>query len=197
MEENTPTIPTVNDVIDFINTKLVVKKHQYYGKAESEVEYIIAKQLREEYDATNVHRQHSVGGFFGLKCDLDLFDSKCCGIELKLAKQISGNSSAYERLIGQAVYYSKSQEFIQIDTTNILFICGGAFDGLDKIIGARIGKKSMGFNADISDTNDLKIGDLFRQILPEDLIKFGLIPEFIGRTPISVALDMLDEEALV
>ncbi|MBR4328058.1 MAG: hypothetical protein IKP73_21275 [Bacteroidales bacterium] len=107
MEENKPTIPTVNDVIDFINTKLVVKKHQYYGKAESEVEYIIAKQLREEYDATNVHRQHSVGGFFGLKCDLDLFDSKCCGIELKLAKQISGNSSAYERLIGQAVYYSK------------------------------------------------------------------------------------------
>ena len=89
------------------------------------------------------------------------------------------------------------QEFIQIDTTNILFICGGALDGLDKIIGARIGKKSMGFNADISDTNDLKIGDLFRQILPEDLIKFGLIPEFIGRTPISVALDMLDEEALV
>lgn len=89
------------------------------------------------------------------------------------------------------------QEFIQIDTTNILFICGGAFDGLDKIIGARIGKKSMGFNADISDTADLRIGDLFRQILPEDLIKFGLIPEFIGRTPISVALDMLDEEALV
>lgn len=107
MEGNTPTIPTVNDVIDFINTKLVVKKHQYYGKAESEVEYVIAKQLRDEYDATNVHRQYSVGGFLGLKCDLDLFDSKCCGIELKLAKQISGNSSAYERLIGQAVYYSK------------------------------------------------------------------------------------------
>ena len=89
------------------------------------------------------------------------------------------------------------QEFIQIDTTNILFICGGAFDGLDKIIGARIGKKSMGFNADISDTADLRIGDLFRQILPEDLIKFGLIPEFVGRVPINVSLEGLKREDMV
>ncbi len=89
------------------------------------------------------------------------------------------------------------QEFIQIDTTNILFICGGAFDGLEKIVEGRIGKKSMGFNAEIDDPMQRDIGDLFRQVLPEDLIKFGLIPEFIGRTPVSVALDMLDEKALI
>jgi ATP-dependent Clp protease ATP-binding subunit ClpX (EC 3.4.21.92) len=89
------------------------------------------------------------------------------------------------------------QEFIQIDTTNILFICGGAFDGLDKIIEARIGQKSMGFNAQISEKDKKNIGDLFRQVMPQDLIKFGLIPEFVGRLPICVALDALDEEALV
>ena len=89
------------------------------------------------------------------------------------------------------------QDFIQIDTTNILFICGGAFDGLEKIVESRIGKKSMGFNAEIEDVTKRDIGDLFRKVLPEDLIKFGLIPEFIGRTPINVALDMLDEQALI
>jgi len=88
------------------------------------------------------------------------------------------------------------QEFIQIDTTNILFICGGAFDGLDKIIASRIGKKAMGFNADIEDTAKKDIGELFKQVQPEDLIKFGLIPEFIGRTPITAALDSLNEQAL-
>jgi len=89
------------------------------------------------------------------------------------------------------------QEFIQIDTTNILFICGGAFDGLEKIIEARIGQKSMGFNAQIVEKEKKNIGELFRQVMPQDLIKFGLIPEFVGRLPICVALDALDEEALV
>ncbi|HPU63376.1 MAG TPA: ATP-dependent Clp protease ATP-binding subunit ClpX [Mobilitalea sp.] len=89
------------------------------------------------------------------------------------------------------------QEFIQIDTTNILFICGGAFDGLEKIIEARIGQKSIGFNAQISEKNKKNIGELFRQVMPQDLIKFGLIPEFVGRLPICVALDALDEAALV
>ncbi|MCR5686223.1 MAG: ATP-dependent Clp protease ATP-binding subunit ClpX [Lachnospiraceae bacterium] len=89
------------------------------------------------------------------------------------------------------------QEFIQIDTTNILFICGGAFDGLDKIIAARIGKKAMGFNAELGDTNKQDIGELFRQVQTEDLIKFGIIPEFIGRTPITAALDQLNEQALI
>lgn len=89
------------------------------------------------------------------------------------------------------------QEFIQIDTTNILFICGGAFDGLEKIIEARIGQKSIGFNAQIHEKNKTNVGELFRQVMPQDLIKFGLIPEFVGRVPVTVALDMLDEEALV
>ncbi len=89
------------------------------------------------------------------------------------------------------------QEFIQIDTTNILFICGGAFDGLEKIIEARTGQKSIGFNAEISKGQNLNIGDLLRQVLPQDLVKFGMIPEFVGRVPINVALDLLDESALV
>jgi ATP-dependent Clp protease ATP-binding subunit ClpX len=89
------------------------------------------------------------------------------------------------------------QEFIQIDTTNILFICGGAFDGLEKIVESRIGKKSIGFNAQISDKNKANIGELFRQVMPQDLIKFGLIPEFVGRVPVSVALDAHDEAALM
>ncbi len=89
------------------------------------------------------------------------------------------------------------QEFIQIDTTNILFICGGAFDGLEKLIEARIGQKSIGFNAQIIDKHKTNVGQLFKQVMPQDLIKFGLIPEFVGRVPVTVALDMLDEEALI
>ncbi len=89
------------------------------------------------------------------------------------------------------------QEFLQINTTNILFICGGAFDGLEKIVEARTGHKSMGFNAEIGDGMELRIGDMFRQVMPQDLVRFGLIPEFIGRVPVTVALDILDEEALV
>lgn len=88
------------------------------------------------------------------------------------------------------------QEFIQIDTTNILFICGGAFDGLDKIIESRIGQKSIGFNAFISEKDKNNIGELFRQVMPQDLVKYGIIPEFVGRVPVSVALDALDEETL-
>lgn len=89
------------------------------------------------------------------------------------------------------------QEFIQIDTTNILFICGGAFDGLEKIIEARIGKNSIGFNAETEVKEKKNIGELFKQVLPEDFVKYGLIPEFIGRVPMCVGLDMLDEDALM
>ena len=89
------------------------------------------------------------------------------------------------------------QEFIQIDTTNILFICGGAFDGLEKIIESRIGKKSIGFNAEIASKDKKQVGELFKQVMPQDFVKFGLIPEFVGRVPISVGLDLLDEDALV
>ena len=89
------------------------------------------------------------------------------------------------------------QEFIQIDTTNILFICGGAFDGIDKTIENRVGKKALGFGADVRGESEKDIGAILRQIRPEDLLKFGLIPEFVGRLPIIVTLDKLDEDALV
>ena len=89
------------------------------------------------------------------------------------------------------------QEFIQIDTSNILFICGGAFDGLEKIIENRTGQKTIGFGADIKPKEEKQIGELLRQVMPEDLLKYGLIPEFIGRLPIVVALDALDKQALV
>ena len=89
------------------------------------------------------------------------------------------------------------QEFIQLDTTNILFICGGAFEGIDKIIQNRIGKKGIGFGAELKPKREQKIGEILRHIMPEDLLKYGLIPEFVGRLPIIVTLDALDEEALI
>lgn len=89
------------------------------------------------------------------------------------------------------------QEFIQLDTTNILFICGGAFDGLEKIIENRVGKKTMGFGAEIQSKQEKPIGELLRQVMPEDLLKYGMIPEFIGRLPVVVSLDALDETALI
>lgn len=89
------------------------------------------------------------------------------------------------------------QEFIQIDTTNILFICGGAFDGLEKIIENRTARKSMGFEAEIISKENKKIGEILSKVMPEDLLKFGLIPEFIGRLPIVVTLDSLDRDALI
>jgi ATP-dependent Clp protease ATP-binding subunit ClpX len=89
------------------------------------------------------------------------------------------------------------QEFIQIDTTNILFICGGAFDGIEKLIQNRIGKKSIGFGAQIPTGNKLEVGETLKHILPEDLLKFGLIPEFVGRVPVIVTLESLDHSALI
>ena len=89
------------------------------------------------------------------------------------------------------------QEFLQIDTSNILFICGGAFEGIDKIIQNRIGEKVMGFGADIRSQKELMIGDLLSRIQPQDLLRYGLIPEFVGRVPIIVTLEQLDREALI
>lgn len=89
------------------------------------------------------------------------------------------------------------QELLQINTTNILFICGGAFEGLEKIIETRMDQKSIGFNADIANKREDNIGELLRQALPQDFVKFGLIPEFIGRVPVNVSLEPLDKEALV
>ncbi|MCL6449036.1 MAG: ATP-dependent Clp protease ATP-binding subunit ClpX [Armatimonadetes bacterium] len=89
------------------------------------------------------------------------------------------------------------QEFIQLDTTNILFLCGGAFDGIEKIIQNRIGKKGIGFGAELKPKREQKIGEILKYIMPEDLLKYGLIPEFVGRLPIIVTLDALEEEALI
>ena len=89
------------------------------------------------------------------------------------------------------------QEMLQIDTTNILFICGGAFDGIERIVESRLDKKSIGFNAQISSNVERKAGELYADVTPQDLVKFGLIPEFVGRVPITVALEGLDREALI
>lgn len=89
------------------------------------------------------------------------------------------------------------QEFLQIDTTNILFIVGGAFDGIEKIIKKRVGQKSIGFGGQIESKSDEDLGEIYSRVEPEDLLKFGIIPEFIGRVPVVVTLDLLNEDALV
>ncbi len=88
------------------------------------------------------------------------------------------------------------QEMYQIDTTNILFICGGAFDGLEKLIESRKGSNGIGFNAEVKEKAEADVGELFKEVLPQDLVKYGLIPEFVGRVPVTVSLDLLDQEAL-
>ena len=89
------------------------------------------------------------------------------------------------------------QEFLHVDTTNILFICGGAFDGLEKIVESRLDRSSIGFNAEIASKQTREIGELLKKVTPQDLVKFGLIPEFVGRVPINVTLQGLDKDALV
>lgn len=89
------------------------------------------------------------------------------------------------------------QEFVKVDTTNILFICGGAFNGLDRLIESRIGVKTMGFGAEIHERRNRPLGDILKDVQPEDLLKFGLIPEFVGRLPVIATLDELSKRALV